>query len=580
MSQLDDNEIAVLLRKALRHLDAGDITEASETARLIEGVDPGSPALVKELATLYYRLGWYGQARRYLDALSKNSPDNESVMLLRAQVELASGNGETGEAVLRRLIEQNTSRPDVYANLGGYLYSIGSYHEAIELLKHAVSLKPSNHSPYRDLVLALRLLQQHEEALKYAEKLVRLKPNEDHYVVLAGTLVEMGRFPEAEKQLLKSIQKNSGYGLAYYNLANIKSFKDVNDSLIAKMKKALKKNLSAQNKALIYFALGKAMDDCRQYDEAFGYYKNANLLVKSPSEPNAQKDYFRKCKKHFNKKLVSRGDELGCHSRQPVFIVGMPRSGTTLLETMLSRHPSVRAAGELMAITRLSQSHMDEAERGGKAAMEQSALSAQLHKMSSMYLANLREMGGDEERVVDKMPGNFLNLGLIHLLFPKATIINIHRHPLDTCLSCYFQSFSGVEMSFDLDWIANYYQFYRDVLSHWQSVLPAGRLITVNYEDVIGDTERCLQDIVNAMGLEWADSVLEQKDDARSVVTASYTQVRKSVYATSINRWKNYVHHIAPLVHKLDKFISEEDRRYCEKAGVASRSGIRRLLGV
>lgn len=580
MTELNESEIAVLIRKVMRLADSGDMVQAASTAALVEGSAIRSNSLLESYAHMHFRLGQHAKASDILRDLLADEPENERYSLLLAKCEWQAGHGAVAEQLLRERVNARSDNPEVYFVLGSYLYSIGACRDAADMLQQAVSMKPGNAEPYPDLVLALRQLGEHDQALKYAKKLIRLRENEESLVLLAGTLIEMGEVDAAREQLKKAVRKNPRSGLAWYNLSNVTSFSDCSDAAVRKMESVLESNMSAHNKSLIRFALGKAYDDCGDYSRAFEHYRAANLLVKAASEPVAQQEYFKRCKKAFSGKVL-RAQSRQPSDVEPVFIIGMPRSGTTLLETVLARHSECAAAGELMTMTRLVQQYLD-AQRTSAQSAASANRADDIEQMRQQYLHELQSVAGADgsKKIIDKMPGNFLNLGMIHLLFPQATVINIYRHPLDTVLSCYFQSFSGVEMSFDLEWAANYYHFYRTVLAHWKSVLPPDRVIDVHYEDLVSHSEQIVWPLLQKMGLQWEEAcVSQQPSERKSIITASYTQARKGIYTSSKYRWKNYAGFLELPARKLHKYLDQEDVDCLQAAGVQLKPAWRRLFG-
>ena len=251
---------------------------------------------------------------------------------------------------------------------------------------------------------------------------------------------------------------------------------------------------------------------------------------------------------YLRKKIIPRDE----HSNLPIFIVGMPRSGTTLTEQIIASHPAVYGAGELEAISRISQElSKDHEDTGGYPECMLHFQNQEIEKLANGYLSNLRALAGDVLHVTDKMPHNFLHLGLIAILFPGARVVNCKRHPLDTCLSIYTQKFTNVHpYAYDLTELGQYYRQYERLMAHWEHVL-ADRIFTIQYEELIEEPEATSRRLIGYIDLPWDDRCLEFHETERPVKTASQWQVRQPVYKKSVNRWENYETHLAPLKRAL-----------------------------
>lgn len=567
MQELTNSELKQLANKAMQCLTNDQQEEAHHIANTVGRIETDNIEVLMHLGQMELSLGKTILAIEYYSKAVQLYPDNSDYNFALANALFNAGNYGEAEAMLRRAISLNPDSPSPYVKLGSYLYTIEAYPEAVEMLERAIRLKPSVAEPYYELVLSLRSLFRHDDALGYANKLVSLDPSAANYILLAGTLVEIGRQEEALKNIYKAIRVDKTYGLSYFNLANIKKYSMDDMDTIRKVEKVLKDNMTANNRSLVHFALGKMYDDCKQWDQAFSHFDNANLLRKSANEPDRSRKYFQRVKKYYSKKVLSGADGIGSDSEKPVFIVGMPRSGTTLLEQIIASHPLAAGAGELMEISRINNRIIPD---GGISPGEfQSSVSKEmLSEHIDSYLHVLTSNRNDASRIVDKLPGNFLNIGLIHLLFPRARILHAVRSPLDICLSCYFQSFSGVEMSFDLDWIANQYVLYRKVMSYWKSVLPPGIIVDVHYENVLENTEPEIRRLIENCGLEWDPVCLEYNKSNRAIITASFWQARQSIYKSSRKRWHNYAQYLSGVASRIRDYLDPEDLEQFDKLGI------------
>ena len=308
----------------------------------------------------------------------------------------------------------------------------------------------------------------------------------------------------------------------------------------------------SMEKQTLLYAAGARLDKLGRYDEAFDYYRRANEGVPVDIRVN-YKEMYDRIIHGFSKENMAKLPRARTGSRRPIFILGMPRSGTSLTEHILSSHPDVYGAGELPDIKKLTIDieQGDPGHPGFYAARMAGIDQETLTKLANKYLDNLNKLDSSAKFITDKMPHNFQHVGLISLLFPEARIIHCRRNPLDNGLSIYFQSFIwSHDYATDLANIGVFYSEYERLMRHWEQVIDIP-MMTVQYEDMIADQEGMTRKLLEFCELEWDDSVLNFHDSKRAVATASYDQVRQPIYKTSHARWKNYARHIKPLVDSL-----------------------------
>lgn len=309
------------------------------------------------------------------------------------------------------------------------------------------------------------------------------------------------------------------------------------------------KNQSPSALATLYFAMGKAYDDIAKFDQAFDCYQHANRIAKTfgaSYDADRQDAAIDDICRSFSPIAFQRPRASSSPSQRPVFIVGMPRSGTSLIEQIIASHPLVFGAGELRFWN-------NAAAKCDLRRLEASLDDDTIQSLASDCLNNLGRFSSSALRVVDKMPGNFNYLGLIHRVFPNARILHTRRHPIDTCLSIYFQNFD-VELTYakDLNDLAHYYFAYDRIMAHWKRVLPPDVLLDVPYESVVEDQEPWSRKLIEFIGLEWDDCCLDFHKTERKIGTASNWQARQPIYKTSKERWRNYEKHIGPLLPLLE----------------------------
>jgi hypothetical protein len=306
--------------------------------------------------------------------------------------------------------------------------------------------------------------------------------------------------------------------------------------------------LQATDRCRIHFTLGDTYNSKGDYDSAFEHYFKGNRLKQTEFKSSRFTREIDALINSFHTDFFTHTAKASLHSNRPVFVVGMPRSGTSLVEQILSSHSKVFGAGELPDIINLSNRLGDKLKSQDPYPKCVSQLTIEkIDHFAKQYLDHLSRMSGDAVRVTDKMPANFMHLGLINILFPEARVIHCRPNPLDTCLSCYFQDFGpSHSYAYDLTNLGAYYQQYLRIMEHWQNSLTLP-ILDIQYEALINNQETVSRNMLNFCELDWEDQCLDFHNNKRFVWTASYAQVRKPIYRHSVNRWKNYEHHIDPL---------------------------------
>jgi hypothetical protein len=299
--------------------------------------------------------------------------------------------------------------------------------------------------------------------------------------------------------------------------------------------------ISSADQRMLRFALANLCDKAKQYDRAFGHAIIANRLKNIRYDHNAEQMEVNRLKAVYAATAIASLPRSSIRSELPVFIVGMPRSGTSLLEQILSCHSKVYARGESTDITNLAAGIPYYPDGVRNLTQEK------LDTLAGTYLQRLREMTSSATRVTEKLPGNYMHLGLISQLFPGARVLHCQRDPRDTCLSNYFIDFgTGLNFAYDLESLGLAYKAYQELMEHWKTVLPIP-ILDVRYEELVADPRTWVKTILDFCGLEWEDACLDFHKSKRQAVTASYDQVRKPLYKSSVARWKPYARHLEPV---------------------------------
>lgn len=440
---------------------------------------------------------------------------------------------------------------EAHANLANALRTLGRLDEAVASYGRALQLNPGLGAVHTELGTALRLLRRTAESEASCNRALELDPDSSPTLaVLAELRADQGRFAEAEALFKRAVAVDPDAIEAWAGLVRVRRMAATDRDWLAGVQRLVARGLPPEREMQLQFALGKFFDDTGGFGEAFESYLRANELAKrlGPAHDRARlaRTIDRIVHEHDRRFIDSVASDADATMR-PVFVVGMLRSGTSLVEQILASHDSVHGAGELTFWTAALAAAIDGADAGLRIP------GARLSRLARTYLEQLGRLSADAERVIDKMPTNFLALGLIHAAFPQARIIHVRRNPADTCLSIYFQHFEAANAyANDLADLAHYYGEYRRLMRHWRTVIPPASVLEVSYEALTLDVEGVTRRMLEFVGLPWDPRCLDFHQNARSVVTASKWQVRQPIDTTAAGRWRRYERFIGPLLPLLD----------------------------
>jgi tetratricopeptide (TPR) repeat protein len=495
--------------------------------------------------------------------LLKHGDDVEAMRLLARigmEVDVLDDAEVLLEAVLQAAPDYDAARHDYAATL------LKRYKpaQAIAELEKLLQKHPDNHLFRTTYANAVVGIGDHERALTlYRELLPQAANPSEVHLSIAHSLKTLGRQTEAIESYRASCTARPNYGDAYWSLANLKTYRFTNDEIEGMRQEESNRRTQPIDRYHLCFALGKALEDRGEYAESFTYYERGNALKKATSlyraesiERNARLQ-MDVCTADFF--AARRG--VGCSAPDPIFIVGLPRSGSTLIEQILASHSQVEGTMELAEIPRLVH------QLNGREAPENepryprvlSTLSPeQLRTFGEDYLARTRiyrgaqsDSGSVRPFFIDKMPNNFRHIGLIHLILPNARIIDARREPMACCFSNFKQLFaSGQEFTYSLEDIGRYYRSYVELMRHWDSVLP-GKVLRVQHEDVVDDLEGNVRRLLDFCGLEFEPACLEFYKTERSVRTASSEQVRRPIFKEGLDQWRHFEPWLDPLKEAL-----------------------------
>lgn len=443
-----------------------------------------------------------------------------------------------------------------YSNIGVALKAKGQIDAAIAMYQKALSVAPNHINTYLNLANLWIDRRKFDDAKEVYQNLLAVMPNSpDAIAGLAKIYERKGKIQEAYALLSPLIASGTKHAGAIITFAVVcHRLNPIPTNAVAFLQRQLTGNdLAKSDRKQILLGLGNLYDALNRYEEAFRCFQQAKSLGSASTDATQSINNMAIVRNAYTAERLALLPRATPRSELPLFIVGMPRSGTTLAEQILSSHPQVFGAGELTHMGKIAVSSL-----GTELPYPQCLEiidQAQINGLAASYLEYLRTLSATASRITDKMPLNFLHLGLIEMLCPQARVIHCVRHPLDTCLSCYFNDFSAAyPFTNDLTALGTYYRHYWELMQHWQTVLSIP-IFTLRYEDLIANPEQTCHSLVSFCGLEWDKSCLKFHEQERFVDTPSYYQVRQPIYTQSVGRYKPYEPYLEPLKVSLGRSL-------------------------
>jgi len=502
---LDPTVAAVHCDLGLASLKAGRMEEAASAFRGAIDLDPGCLKAYLHLAVALDHLGRTEEALAAYESAIGLDRGQHAAHARVGQIHLSNGRSAQGEASFRAAAAAaqavGSSRAKIYQASAAKIAGMPA--EAETLLRN--------------------LIADHPES------------GEAH-VALGQILAESGQSEAAATSAERGIALDPEMAAAWYQVAINRKFSAEDHSIIERMRACVERSdLTPWQRQSIHFALGKVHDDLGDYAVAMSHFDAANAI--RGTHANLDRTMLARQTDHVIASAPAgyrdRCPEPGVEDSTPILIVGMPRSGTTLVEQILSSHPDVAPGGEL--------GFWRERNRAGLGVFDASASVEVARRIAADYLVALRAVSPNARRVTDKMPFNFAHLGVIHQLFPCAAIVHCRRHPVDTCLSIFSTNFeTAFDFAADRSDLAFFYRQYQRLMEHWRTILPANRFIEIDYEALVSDPEPTTRRLIAGCGLEWNNLCLAPHRNQRRIATASLWQARQPIYRTSIERWRRY----------------------------------------
>ena len=570
-------------------------TQAARAYSAAVEFNPGLVASWKSLAKLHAREGQDRRekfARAQLAYLAELPPELAGVIDL-----IHEGSLLKAEQLCRQFLQQNKHHIEAMRLLADIGMRLRIYDDAEFLLESCVELAPDNLRARGDYVKVLNRKGKFEAALEQARVLAEMQPENPAWQLgTASALMGLGHVDEAiaqyEKNLARTVNKagvhvmlghaykakgelqeairsyhraceaRMDYGDAYWSLANTKSYTFTDEELARMRQYEASGELSVNDRVHLCFAIGKAFEDRADYESSFGYYARGNELKMAQIgyRPDRTSRLIQEQIEACTPELFDKRGHLGCSRHDPIFIVGLPRAGSTLLEQILASHSMVDGTMELHEILGLAQ-RLGGRRAGGPAQYPRNLWElddSYFERFGEKFISDTRAYRGHAPYFIDKMPNNFIHLGLIRLILPNAKIIDARRHPMACGFSGFKQLFGeGQDFSYSLEAIGRYYCDYVRLMDHWNTVLP-GNVLRVLHEDVVEDLEGQVRRVLEFCGLPFEAACLEFHKTERSIKTPSSEQVRQPIYRSGLEYWKNYERWLGPLKDALDEGIRRE----------------------
>ena len=500
---------------------------------------------------------------------------------------------EEAVRVLLQAIQLNPGYAEAHCNIGTAFLVLEQFDKAAAGFSNALALKPDYPEAYLGLARVHKEQQRPNEAEAMTKKALALAPEKAEAHSLLGEiyteygypdkaaqaftsalqlnpdllsahlgkgylLMEQGRMATAEASFRHALSLDAANLGARLAMAQVKKAETDDENMTALVEAAEKIDTMLETKAMtLHFALGKCYDDTKRYDLAMHHFLAGCRLKRKriQYDPEDNDNIRRNICEFFSPETIEKLRGEGCPSNLPIFVLGMPRSGTTLIEQIIASHPLVYGAGELPDLLALAAKPKAEGLDGYPLSLA-GITPPDLKILGERYVAGLQARQPEAKRITDKMPANFNCVGLIHLMLPNAKIIHVKRNPVDTCLSGFTNLFhKSLHHSYDLAEIGRYYRNYAIIMDHWRTVLPAGAFYEVQYEEMVADHENKARALLTYCGLPWDDACLDFHKTKRNIRTASVTQVRQPLYTSSVERWRKYEAHLGPLLVALGDLV-------------------------
>ena len=535
--------------RATQAFSKGRLSEAEAQLRQIIGADPNFHPAYFQLGLIAEQVGKRDLAIDLLAHACRLDPDSGQYHWVVGELLRRAGRLDEAVTAGERAIKLSPDVADAFYNLGLIRSDRGETEAAEYCYRRAIGIDAKHTTAANNLGSLLENRGDIEGAYAaYRQAVEADSKNAEAQNNLGALLSADGDLEEARKRFKAAIRAKPHFVHAHYNLSSLKTYKEDDGHLKSLHDlQAVSNQLAPEERHRLYFALGKALEDIGNHDEAFDAYQAGNQMKRDSFQydDKESKRSVSLIKSYFTKSCF-QDTATEIEDDTPIFVLGMPRSGTTLVEQILASHAKVFGAGELDDLSNILEAGP---EQGGVFLSKLENLEVFDWKaLGSAYIQALRSYSSDAPHVTDKMPANFFLIGAIHQMLPNAKIVHVKRDPMDTCFSNYTRLFNATMLfAYDLKELGRYYCSYEQLMAHWAEVLPEGRIHHVQYEDLVAQTETHVRALLEYCRLEWDDACLRFYENKRNVKTASIAQVRRPIYKASVARWKRFEAHLEPL---------------------------------
>lgn len=545
--------------------ESGHYEESEKAIKEAYELDPRHAALNKaEIALTENRLE---EAEKQLREILSTEPENIKALRMLASIAMEAMRFRPARKMLERAVELNPGFVPAWNDLANLHMKQDRYEPALEAVQHALQIDSKMVHSWVVKGNILSRAQRYEESLEAYREGLAISPRAAGALSgMAHVLKTIGRQEESIDAYRKCIRAHPAHGEAYWSLANLKTFRFDEEEVRVMQKMVDDTALADEPKVNFFLSLGKHYDSEKEFDRAFEYYRRGNDLRRENEiyDPVQTQVVHDRIIEVFSRDFLEEKAGWGDPDPAPILIVGLPRSGSTLIEQILASHSLVEGTMELPDLSRITA----ELSKRSPGRMEYPEAVSGLDEktaeaMGQSYLQSTMRYRTDRPYFIDKMPNNFSHIGFLHMVLPNAKVIDARRHPLDSCLGSYKQLFfKGQSFTYEQFELGHYYLQYRRMMDHWAEVLP-GKVLEVNYEQMVFDQENQTRRLLEYCGLPWEEQCLRFYETERAINTASSEQVRQPIYTGAVNFWRNYEKHLGELIETLEPLLRqlpEEDQ--------------------
>ena len=573
-----------IIDEALSYHRKGNTVTAAELYRKALSVDDKHPMALQFLGVIHHQNGNNAEAEKLIKQALAIKPNDLMAMSNLGSIYQARGKFKDAQDLFTQILSRQASNPQIYANRGNAFRSAGQNLEAINDYRTALKLEPRIIEAARNLGLCLQEEGQFTEARQALEHCIKLAPKRPETRVslanfyretgqveaakaeyeaalalapnvaaihcdLAITLRDIGDLTDARRHYETAVKLEPSLGRAWRGLAGVTSYKSLSE--LVPMQTALNTATHSNAQMHIQYGLGKAQEDLKNYDAAFTHFKTGNALHSSTFSYDLEADltFFKNMISKIDAPFMKHHAAVSPSSNRPIFLIGMPRSGTSLVEQILASHSNIFGAGELTALPNTVASIFAMTDDQDYSESFTHVQPHQLKAVTETYLHRIKmQVPSGTKHFVDKMPMNFMHVGLIALAFPEARIIHCHRNPLDNCLSIFknYLPASGHKYAADLETLGHYYKGYQSLMRHWKNVCGT-KIFDINYDELVTNSAKVTRSLIAACNLPFEEACLSPHKTKRVVSTLSAAQVRETIHSKSVGSAENYKAHLTAL---------------------------------